>query len=143
MKGGEAAGSVAGGGRYDRLIGLYGGKNTPATGISFSVERIAGVLKGRLPKTTTQVMVISVNDRVREDCLTVARKLREQGLNAETDLAGRNLSKQFGYADSLGIPYTLVVGEKELKSKAFGLKDMKTGKEKKVRLEDVAKVVCK
>lgn len=142
VKGGEKSGSVLGGGRFDRLIELYGGRPTPATGISFGVERIAGILK-RDSKTTTQVLVISVNEKVRENCLEIARKLRDQGMCTETDMLGRSLSKQMGYADSLGIPYVLVVGERELKSGKFTLKDMKSGKERKVRLKDVKKTCSK
>ena len=144
IKGGEGAGSVLGGGRYDRLIELYGGRPTPATGISFGVERIAGILKGngKLQKTTTQLLVIPVNEKVRPDCLEIAGKLRKAGVNTETDMLGRNISKQMSYANSLGIPYVLVVGERELKTKTFALKDMKSGKTKKTGLEGIGKIIC-
>lgn len=144
IKGMEGLGSTAGGGRYDRLIQNYGGPPTPATGISFGVERIAEAMKGRkLPRTTTQLLIISVNQKVRKDSLGAAQKLRESGIRAEVDLMGRSISKQLDFANKAGIPWVLIIGEKELKEKKFTLRDMKSGKETKLALESVVKTLCR
>ncbi len=133
--------SLAGGGRYDKLIGIYGGPDTPATGISFGVERIFEVMKEKkmLPKnpTSTQVFVISVKDGFRQDAASVAAELRKNGINAETDLMGRKMRKQLEFASKTGIPYTLFVGERELKEKKFTLRNMGSGKEQKLALKGI------
>jgi len=141
VRGGEATGSVAGGGRYDRLIELYGGKPTPATGISFGVERIAGILADskQAEKSRTKVFVVAVNDKVRNETVKLARKLRESGVNSEIDLLGRNIRKQLDYVNTNGTPFALIVGEQELKSRKFTLRDMKTGKESKLDFGKIAK----
>ncbi len=142
IKGGEETGSVAGGGRYDRLIELYGGKPTPATGISFGVERIAGILADSIGvKNRTKVFVVAVNDKVRKDVVELAQKLRESGVNSEIDLLGRNLRKQLDFVNANGIPFALIVGEQELKSKKFTLRNMNTGKESKLKMDGIVRKV--
>ncbi len=145
IRGGEATGSVAGGGRYDRLIELYGGRPTPATGISFGVERIAGILADSKAgqKSRTKVFVVAVNDKVRKDVVGLAQKLRESGVNSEIDLLGRSLRKQLDFVNTSGIPFALIVGGQELKSRKFTLKNMKTGKESRLSFESVKKALCK
>ena len=66
--------------------------------------------------------------------MSLAKKLRKKGLNVEIDLLSRSLSKQFEYADSKGIPKVILIGEKDLKKGFVTEKDMRTGKQKKVRI---------
>jgi len=135
--------SLAGGGRYDNMIKLFSGPDTPATGISLGVERIMEVMKERKMfialKSKTKVFVAAVNDEVRRESVKIAKKLREKGINAQTDVMGRNLRKQLEYADSLGIPYVVIVGPKELKKKKVMLRDMKRKKESEVKIKDLIK----
>jgi histidyl-tRNA synthetase len=142
-----AIGSIAGGGRYDSLIGLYSGKPIPATGFSFGVERICEIMKNegmfKFQKTYTKIFVVSVSDKTRKDAMEIAEKLRSRGIETETDLMGRDIRKQMEYANSTGIPFALFVGEKELKEKKFTLKDMRTGKEKKIKIEEIITCVLK
>lgn len=132
-------GSIAGGGRYDNLIGLYSNRPEPATGFSFGVERIAEAMKISMPKTNTKVFVVAVNEKLKNEAIRIAQKLRAQGISSETDLMGRDIRKQLEYANSCGIPFALFVGKKELKENKFTLRDMKTGKERKVRIDNIGK----
>lgn len=136
-------GSIAGGGRYDNLIELFGGSPTPATGISLGIERIIQVMEEQemfdVSKTKTKLFIVSVNDSVRKDCIKIAQELRKVGISTEIDIMGRNIRKQLEYANSLEIPYVIVVGPKEIESKKFVLKDMKTGKEVEATLESIKK----
>ncbi|MBN2331171.1 MAG: histidine--tRNA ligase [Candidatus Aenigmarchaeota archaeon] len=138
-------GSVAGGGRYDNLIEMYGGKPTPATGISFGIERIFEVMCAENMfaevKPKTSVFVVSVNDdaAVRGESIVIAQKLRSSGVDAETDLMGRDLRKQLDYANRRQIPFVLIVGPDEMKTGRFTMKEMKTGREKKAGLENLVK----
>lgn len=137
----EGIGSIAGGGRYDKMIGLFSGKDTPATGISLGIERIIEVMKERgmvkETKSKTKVFVASVNDEVRDDALTLSQKLRQNGISADFDLKNRNLTKQLEYADKLGIPYVLIVGKEELKKGEFKLKNMGREKEEILAIDAI------
>ncbi len=127
-------GSIAGGGRYDHLLELYGQKDF-ATGISFGVERLVTLLNEKKikskekQKTYTKVFVGCVNPELYDYALKIAGELRNAGIPTETDLNNRNLRKQMDYANSLAIPYFIVVGEREFKENKVTLKDMKTGNE--------------
>lgn len=138
-------GSIAGGGRYDNLIELLGGRTTPATGISLGIERIIEIMKDEemfnLPKTKVKVFVANVGEKVKDETIKIAQKLREKGISSQTDLMSRNLTKQLEFADSLGIPYCLIVGEKEIKNKKFKFRNMKKKVEKELTLEQIIKII--
>jgi histidyl-tRNA synthetase len=132
------SGSIAAGGRYDGLLSIYG-KDEPATGISLGVERIALLLSEKQErKTYTKVFVASLPDAY-DYALSIARKMREAGIPAETDLMGRALGKQLDYANSQGIPHIIVVGKKEMEEKKVTLKDMKTGASSYLSVEEALK----
>ena len=137
----EGIGSVAGGGRYDKMIGLFLGRDISATGISLGIERIIEVMKERKMvdevKSKTRVFVIAVNDKVRDNILEVVQKLRGESIATEYDLRFRSLSKQLEYANSLGIPFAIIIGEKELEKKSVKIRDMKTGKEELVKINEI------
>lgn len=143
VKAGKNVGSVTGGGRYDNLIGLYGGKEAQATGISLGIERIYEIMKTedmfKDAGKPCSIFVISVNDSVRKNALEIARKLRSEGISAETDIMGRDLRKQMDYANKKGACCALIVGPKEVKSKKYTLRNMKTGKESKLSINSLVK----
>lgn len=145
LKRSKIASAVAGGGRYDKMIGMFlgGGKEYPATGVSFGIEPIFEALKIskkiKKKKTVTEVFVIPI--KTLDKSLPIAKKLRELGIKTEIDLMGRGISKNLSYANSLGIPYVLFVGEKELKAKKFKLRNMKSGKEKMLKISEIPKKI--
>ncbi|MBM3303623.1 MAG: histidine--tRNA ligase [Candidatus Aenigmarchaeota archaeon] len=145
----SSVGSIAGGGRYDRLVELYGGKPTPATGGSLGIERIyeimlaEGMLKD-IPPTKTRVFVAAAGEsdpRLAKAVLETAQKLRKEGIPAETDLMGRKLKQNLDYANRLGITYVIVIGGKELASGRLTLKDMRSGEQKSMGIPQVMKAV--
>ncbi len=137
----EKIGSIAGGGRYDKMIGTFSGKGEiPAVGVALGIERIIDLMKEREEnkrKTYTQVFVVNVNDEVKKECAGVAQKLRQSGINTQTDVMGRNIRSQLDYANSLGIPFVVFVGPEEIKTKKYKLKDMKSGEETQLTLEEI------
>lgn len=147
IKGYEKYGSVAGGGRYDNLIGLLGGRQVPATGISLGIERIIEIMKNEkmfdLPKTKVKVFVANVNEKVKAEVIKIAQKLRKKGISCQIDLMNRKLTKQLEYVDSIGIPFVIVVGREELKKKKFRLKDMRKKTEKELSLQEIIKLLNK
>jgi len=133
--------SLAGGGRYDKMIGMYLGKGEfPATGVSFGIEPIFEALKLEKKigesKTVSKILVIPIGDTFGK-ALPIVENIRDQGIPCEIDIMGRGISKNLSYANSLGIPYVILLGEKELKEKKVKLRDMKSGKEDMIAIEKV------
>jgi len=138
-------GSIAGGGRYDNLIEAYGGRWTPAVGISLGIERICEIMESegmfRLPASSSQAFVAVADEAVREKAIGVAQALRIGGLNIQMDLTGRSLRNQLEFADKAGIPFVIFVGEKELKKGKFTVKDMAKKKQGELTLEKIIKMM--
>ena len=141
VKTSKQIGSIAGGGRYDELIELLGGTPTPATGISLGIERIVEIMKAeemfKLPKTRTKVFVANVNEEVKEKAIRIAQDLRRNGIECQVDLMGRNLTRQLEYADSLGIPFVIIIGPKELKEMKVKVRDMEKKSETEVNINEL------
>ncbi len=140
---GKNIGSLAGGGRYDDLIELFGGRPTPATGISLGIERIVEVMEQEkmlnLPKTKVKVFVANVNEDVKTNTVEIAKQLRDEGIPCQIDLMNRNLKKQLEFADSMDIPFSLIIGPEEVKKKTVKFRDMKKREESRMKLGKVIK----
>ena len=126
--------SVGGGGRYNRLVADLGGPELPATGISLGLDRIVELLKTET-KSTPLIFVAAVSDGVRLPALKLAQSLRAAGCRCATDVAGKNLTKQLAYADSIGASYSIIIGERELAGGTAKVRDMtaKTETEKTLK----------
>ncbi|MHA1581165.1 MAG: histidine--tRNA ligase [Candidatus Baldrarchaeia archaeon] len=136
--------AIAGGGRYDNLIELYGGSHVPATGVSLGVERIMEILEGSVledEETLTKVYVIPVKEEVRLEAMRIAQKLRRENIPTDIDLMRRKLDKSLEYADKRGIPFVIIVGPKDLKEGYVVLRDMKTRLQEKINVSKVVEVV--
>lgn len=142
-KGGEDVGAILGGGRYDKLCAIYGKRNIPATGVAGGIERLLISLeRARVLPPLTQagnIFVAAVSDEVRQKALEVAGKLRALRIASDVDVKRRSLAKQLEYADSLGIPYALIVGPQEIKSGRFKLRDMKRRTEESLTLDEIVR----
>jgi histidyl-tRNA synthetase len=140
---GENIGSVAGGGRYDKMIGMFSGKDTPAVGISFGIERIMEIIKDmkmmEQKRTNVNVFVIGVNEKMTEKVVEIVQMLRSNSVQTDYDLRFRSMSKQMNYANSMGIPNVIIVGEKELEKKSVKLKNMQSGEEEMVKMDSLVK----
>jgi histidyl-tRNA synthetase len=140
-------GSVAGGGRYDRLVERLGGASTPATGISLGVERLYETLfesiGSKLKTSSCQVYVANVNESTAKEAVKISRELIAKGVAAEADIMGRKLGRQLEYADSRGIPFAVIIGPEEIRSGKFKLKDMRKKSEVLLRVEDIVEAVKK
>jgi histidyl-tRNA synthetase len=140
----EGIGSVAGGGRYDKMIGLFSGKDIPATGISLGIERIMEVVRERKMVTSenkVKVFVAGVNESVALSCLDIVQTLRRNGIPTDFDLKNRKLTRQLEYADAMKIPYVVIIGPKELAENLVKVRDMKKKTEKEVKINELVKVL--
>jgi len=139
-------GSLGGGGRYDNLIGIFLKNSIPACGFAFGFDRLleAGNELNLFPKksTSTKVLVSIFSKNFIEKSIKVAAFLREKNINTELFLnPEKKLDKQLKYADKKGIPYVLILGEEEVKKNVVKLKDLKTGKQQELALEQLIKIL--
>jgi len=141
---GYEAGSVVGGGRYDNLIGMFSGKQVPATGCAFGFDRILEAMQklGLFPKdlTTTKVLVTVFSSELASDSIQLANKLRDAKVNTELWLEGdTKLDKQLKYADQKEIPYVVIIGPDEVKNNTVTLKNMQTKEQQSFSQETLLK----
>jgi histidyl-tRNA synthetase len=132
--------ALAGGGRYDKLVELYGGQPTPAVGFAVGDVVLSDLLKeiGKLPeiKQTCDLFIVSF-DKDYSNVLKTAKEFRDSGYRVQYPLKLGNFSKQMKQADSVGAKIVLFVGCEEEKGGNYRIKIMKTGEEKIVSQESV------
>jgi len=136
-----AQGTVCGGGRYDGLVGLCGGPETPGAGFGMGIERLLLVMENQgveiPPPPKLDVMFITVGDEARFQAFKLVRDLRLKGISADMDHVGRSIKAQFKYADKLNIPRVCIMGEDELKNGCVKVRDMASGREEPVPMNEI------
>jgi histidyl-tRNA synthetase len=141
-------GSIGGGGRYDNLTGVFGLNDVSGVGISFGFDRICIVLEelGLFPEnisSTVKVMIVNFGEKEGLHCLKLLKKLRENAVSAELYPSASKLKKQLQYADSKNVKYVLLVGEKEIESEIYTLKNMVDGSQKSLTLNELVLTLIK
>lgn len=139
------SGSVLGGGRYDDLTGIFGLPNVSGVGISFGIDRIYDVMlemnlfdQLHLSETTTQVLFTNFGQEEEQFCLKILNELRHAGINAEIfPEHSAKMKKQMSYADSKKIPFVILIGKDEMKSERLTIKDMTTGLQEQLTLNEI------
>ena len=139
-------GSITAGGRYDNLTGIFGLPGVSGVGISFGADRIYDVLTelDLFPKelqSTTQVLFATFGTDELHYALKWAKELRAKGIAVEVYPEPTKMKKQMGYADDKHIPYVAIVGGDEMASQTVMLKNMATGEQKQVKLEELCTIL--
>ncbi|WP_375494875.1 histidine--tRNA ligase [uncultured Nostoc sp.] len=148
LLGHEALGSICSGGRYEELVGVFLGEKMPGVGISIGLTRLisrllkAGILN-TLAATPAQVMVMNMQEDLMPTYLKVSQHLRQAGINVITNFDKRPLGKQFQLADKQGIQFCVIIGSEEAAAQKSSLKDLKTGEQVEVLLENLAEEIKK
>jgi histidyl-tRNA synthetase len=146
LLGHEALGSICSGGRYEELVGTFIGESMPGVGISIGLTRLiyrllkANILQP-LAATPTQVMVLNLQEDLMPIYLQVSQQLRQAGLKVVTAFDKRPLKKQFALADKQGITFCVVIGEEEAANRRCQLKNMVSGEQIEVSIDDLANEV--
>ncbi|MEM2280942.1 MAG: histidine--tRNA ligase [Candidatus Bathyarchaeia archaeon] len=137
--------AIAGGGRYDKLVELFGGEPTPAVGVAHGIDRIMLALQEQGAKIdvkeTTLVAVIPVNEKLNAEALKIAEMLRAQKIPVELEVMGRKVSKALDDADRRGASHAIIVGEKELKEGAVVLRDMRKKEQTIIKIRDLIETI--
>lgn len=140
-------GSLCGGGRYDDLTEIFGYKNISGIGISFGIERIIDIMdnKSLFPNTSSSstVLVAYFGSEYILNSIKISKFLRKNNINVDLYSDNNKLKKQLQYANNNKIPFVVIVGEEEIKSKKYTLKNMETGKQEKLTLNKILDRVSK
>ena len=136
-----AQSAVAGGGRYDGLIEEMGGNPTPAVGFATGLERVLLALEkqGLLPdkKNAVDVYVVALGERAQEETFKLVMDLRDAGLNAAVDYAGRSMKAQMKQANKLNARYAAIMGDDELADGVVVLRDMAGSEQEKLPVNEL------
>jgi histidyl-tRNA synthetase len=139
-------GSICGGGRYDDLTGIFGLPDVSGVGISFGAERIYDVMskKNLFPKDsagTMRLMFVNFGKSEEKYCLGLLSKVRSRGIPAEIYPEPAKLKKQMSYANNKAIPFVALVGESEIKENKITIKNMETGKQQSMNLDEMLAIL--
>jgi len=142
-----AMGSIAGGGRYDDLTGIFGLKNMSGVGISYGAERIYDVMNELQlfpDNLTSSIKAIFLNfgEKEVEYALPALLKLRTENIACELYPDAVKIGKQMNYANAKCIPFVIIAGENEINEKLFTLKNMNSGEQKKVTVNEMIKIIA-
>ena len=137
--------ALGGGGRYDKLIQLFGGEPIPAVGVAQGIDRIVLALTKQNVSLTTanerSVVVISVKEESMAKVLELSAMLRNSGLPVEVAVMGRSISRALTDADRRGVSYAVIVGPKELEENKVVLKDMSKGEQLTVPISNLTEEI--
>ena len=135
-------GSITGGGRYDNLTGIFGLPDVSGVGISFGADRIYDVLNqlDQFPKSSkqgAQVLFVNFGEREADHMLPLLTQLRSKGIRAEIYPESARMKRQMTYANNNHISYVALVGEHEIKEQKITLKNMESGEQETLSVEEV------
>lgn len=140
-------GSITGGGRYDNLTGIFGLPGLSGVGISFGADRIYDVLEQLqlFPEASAmggvRLLFINFGEREAAHCLRLAAEARRAGIATEVYPDSTKMKKQMSYANALQVPFVALVGETEMAEGTVTLKNMQTGEQQSVTLQQLIEIV--
>jgi histidyl-tRNA synthetase len=137
--------ALSGGGRYDKLIELFGGEPTPAVGVANGVDRIMLAMQEQrvAPKEAEEkrVIVIPVGDETKAEALKISNILKNANVVVEFEVMGRKMSKALEDADRRGVDYAVIVGKKELEEGKVALRDLKRREQITLKVDELAETL--
>lgn len=136
-------GSICGGGRYDDLTGIFGLKDVSGVGVSFGADRIYDVMLGlnlfpEFIDSSVKVLFVNFGNDILKTCIALSENLRQSNISCEIYPQNVKLDKQFKYANAKNIEYVVIIGETELQNKVLNIKNMNTGTQEQIPLDDIA-----
>ena len=139
-------GSICSGGRYDNLAEYYTDKQLPGVGISIGLTRLfyvlgeQGYLNDQMNKAPADVLILPMTDDMGA-AIKTATALRESGIRTQLYSEQKKFKHKIGYADKLGIPFVIFLGEDEINAGVVAVKDMESGEQVKISLDEAAKLI--
>ena len=140
-------GTVCGGGRYDNLISELGGTPTCGVGFGMGIERLLMLMEAEnvvIPMhENVKLYIASMGDEAYKKAFEIASELRDKGVKAEIDHAGRGIKAQFKYADKIRAENVVTLGDNELLTGVAQIKNMADGKLTKIKISDISSYFAK
>lgn len=137
--------ALGGGGRYDRLIEVFGGESTPAVGVAHGVDRVVLALQAQkntlLTERSKTAVVISVKRDLKLEALKISQLLREAGVPVEFEVMGRKISKALEDADRRKVDYAVIVGQRELMDDAVVVRDLAKREQTTVKIAELSEKI--
>lgn len=138
-------GSICGGGRYDNLTGVFGLQDISGIGISFGLDRIYDVMEELklFPEDITKkidILIVHFSEENLAHGHQLVMKLRRNGIKADLYPEVVKIRKQFDYADKIKTPFTLIVGDNEMESESYMLKNMETGDQEAMTIDEIIRL---
>lgn len=140
-------GSVCSGGRYENLAEYYTTQRLPGVGVSIGLTRLfyqlkeAGLLEEDTPSTLTKVLIVPMDETCNAYSIKVANTLRGAGIVSEVYFGEAKVGKKLNYANKLDIPFVILIGEDEIEKQRVSLKNMKTGSQELLTIEEAIETV--
>ena len=139
-----AQGTVCGGGRYDKLVEEIGGKHVPAVGFGAGMERLLIVRDAEnnapLQEAARDIFIGYRGEEAMVEAFKLVNSLRQAGISAESDHLQRSIKAQMKYANKIGARYSMIIGESELEERNVRLKEMESGNEVTIPLDEFVQV---
>jgi histidyl-tRNA synthetase len=130
--------AICGGGRYDGLVESLGGKPTPGIGFAAGMERILLAMNNvESTSNSKQVYIVGLGNAVRPTVLKLAEELRQSSITTEFDVLRRSIKAQLREANKSGAKYAILIGDQELEARQAELKNLSTGDQKKIGLNNL------
>jgi len=143
----KAQNALGGGGRYDNLVEMLGGRPTPAVGMSIGIERAILKIKELEIEVPEQeapdIFIAQLGEAAKRKCLGLYETLRKEGMKIAESFSKDGLKDQLEVADKLGVKYTLILGQKELSEETILLRDMEGGVQETLNYSKVIKEIKK
>jgi histidyl-tRNA synthetase len=135
--------ALGGGGRYDELVGQFGGESFPATGFAIGVDRCHLALEKQgfnFPlKKNPQTLILYTDQELKGEAIKISMNLRDYGISTETNILERKLSKGLEQANKRGIPYVVIVGKTEFEQGEVMVRNMEKETQEKVKINELKK----
>ena len=137
--------TVSGGGRYDALVESLGGKETPAVGFGMGIERLILTLEScgiEIPdEDKLDIFIATIGEKAEKIAFKLLFDLRKAGISGEKDYLGRSMRAQFKYANKIDSRYVATIGDDEVEKNVVQLKNMETGEQKEVSIDELINVL--
>jgi len=136
-----AQSTLCGGGRYDGLVEDVGGPSTPGVGFGLGIERLLLTLENndiQIPEPKgIDIFIVTMGEEAKIKGLELSHKLRKERFAVDLDHISRSIKAQFKYADKIKAKYTIIIGDNELEKNAVNIKNMATGEQKEIPLNEI------
>lgn len=140
-----AQSTVCGGGRYNGLVKSVDGPETPGVGFGMGIERLLMILEAQetkvFEKDTLDIFVVTFDKVTRREAIKLSAKLRKKGISIDIDHLGRSFKQQFRYSDSLNSKFSIILGGDEIENNIVSIKNMETGKQVEIDMDNIDKIV--